>query len=502
MEPEVSDKQLFLGGYAYQRDRISNRRAYWVCKRMYRRECTARAITSDPADGVPVVVFKGPDQSEHQHPPNVEENIAAKVRTAMKRKAADHPEQPPAQLLRMELQDQPDDVLSQLPSQPALVRALQRVRKKEFPRNPRSLHDLKDIPDKYTKTLLGEQFLLYDSGPPEEAEDTENEEEEIPPDPDFSRVIVYATRKNIELLCESPIWFLDGTFKTSPNIFAQLFTIIGLRQRAGHPEETVAVPLVYAFLTGKKTEQYEEVLRVVRDAVNRFNINACVPTKLMTDFELAIINASKAVFPHVPISCCFFHLGQIIYRRIQEDGLQQQYRDPLDRTVKRFTHMLLALAFVPAADVPDAFAELRRECPPELHTVFDSFSRYYISGTPARGRRRGRRPTYRPALWNQYQTAIEKSHRTNNVSEGWHNRFRLVVGKHHPDLYTAITEIQKEQGYMEICITELAMGKKVKTSPTKKWIELQDRLESIAAQYASKPIMEYLRAIAANVAIS
>ena len=122
--------------------------------------------------------------------------------------------------------------------------------------------------------------------------------------------------------------------------------------------------------------------------------------------------------------------------------------------------MLLALAFVPQADVISAFNELRRECPAELHGVYDEFKEFFIIGRPARGRRPATRPRYSISLlWNQYETAINKSHRTNNVSEGWHNRFRLV-GKHHPDIYAAIGEIQKEQGYTEVCITELAMGEK------------------------------------------
>lgn len=32
-----------------------------------------------------------------------------------------------------------------------------------------------------------------------------------------------------------------------------------------------------------------------------------------------------------------------------------------------------------------------------------------------------------------------------NVSEGGYNRFRLVIGKHNPDLYSALNEIQKEE---------------------------------------------------------
>lgn len=88
------------------------------------------------------------------------------------------------------------------------------------------------------------------------------------------------------------------------------------------------------------------------------------------------------------------------------------------------------------------------------------------------------------------------------MSGGWHNRFRLFTGKHHLDLYTVIGEIQKEQGYIEICISELAMGKEVKAAPTKKWTELQEHLEAIATEYDTRPRLEYLSSIAANVNIS
>lgn len=497
---------MYLEGYAYQQHSVSNRRAYWVCKKSYRRECSARAVTSDPKDGEPVVVYKGPSQSGHTHPPNVDENTANQLRASLKRKAADHPEQPPSQLLRNELQGLEDEVLSQLPTQPALIRSLQRVRRKELPSNPLSLSQLGEIPARYQQTLVGEHFLLHDSGPPPEESSSDSDSESDDGEPERARqerprVIVFATRKNLELLCESAVWFLDGTFKTAPSIFAQVFTIMGSRKRAGHEEE-VAVPLVYALLTGKKTELYKEVLEVVKDAVARFNVPRCNPMKVMTDFELAIINAVSEVFPNVPVSGCYFHLGQILYRRIQGDGLQAQYRDPADRSVKRFAHMLLALAFVPVADVRGAYKELRRACPQILHGVYDEFNAYYISGRRATGRRAATQPRYPPALWNQYNTAINKSCRTNNNSEGWHNRFQLVVSKHHPDLYTFIKEIQKEQGFTEICVTELAMGKRVKAAPTKKWADLQGRLESIASEYNTRPILEYLRAIAANVEIS
>ncbi len=89
------------------------------------------------------------------------------------------------------------------------------------------------------------------------------------------------------------------------------------------------------------------------------------------------MSAYTEVFPGVPLSGCYFHLGHLIYKRVQGDALKEQCRDPLDRTVKRYTHMLLAVAFVPEADVLTSFTELRRECPGELHGVYDEFKEFF-----------------------------------------------------------------------------------------------------------------------------
>jgi len=350
--------------------------------------------------------------------------------------------------------------------------------------------------------LLGETFLLYDNGPANEDSDVESAEEEE----DSGRVLVFSTRRNIELLCNSSTWFLDGTFKTVPGIFAQIFTILGIRKRNIDQGEGVPLPLVYALLSRKTTEQYEIVLSAVKNAVRDFNVQACVPTKLMCDFELAIINACKKVYSGVPPSACFFHLGQSVYGRVQTEGLQVQYSDPDDRTIKDFIHAMLTLVFVPKCDVLRTFDQLKATCPAPALPVMQYFERTYVRGRPGRGRRPAIAPRYHPDLWNHFESARNKSHRTNNASVGWHNRFRIVLGKHHPDLYSALGEFQKVQGYIEVCIAELALGKRVKVAPKRKWVELQERIQGIAEQYdtykANNDIINYLHTLGNNIVLT
>ncbi len=65
----------------------------------------------------------------------------------MKREAEEHPEQPPAHLLRSELADVPADVLSHHPQRGALRQSIRRTRRCNMPANPRMLEELEDIPD-------------------------------------------------------------------------------------------------------------------------------------------------------------------------------------------------------------------------------------------------------------------------------------------------------------------------------------------------------------------
>ena len=171
----------------------------------------------------------------------------------------------------------------------------------------------------------------------------------------------------------------------------------------------------------------------------------------MTDFEVAIINACRENFPESEISCCYFHFKQSLYRRVQAIGLQIPYNDPNDREVKVYVHMCAALAFVPVQAVTNSFRELKNSAPACLHEFLEYFETTYV-GIMARGRRPATAPRYAIELWNQYQAVLDDLDTTNSVFEGWYNRFRIVVAKHHPDLYFALKEFQKEQGDTEVKI--------------------------------------------------
>ena len=112
------------------------------------------------------------------------------------------------------------------------------------------------------------------------------------------------------------------------------------------------------------------------------------------------------------------------------------------------------------------------------------------------GRRRPLPPRYAVHLWNQYDPTREGKAKTKKESKGWHNRCRLLVNRAHLDLYTFIKELKKEQGDTEIAVVELSLGRKIKAAPKKNWVDIQDRLKTVANNYENyETYLEYLEAI-------
>ena len=242
-----------------------------------------------------------------------------------------------------------------------IQKQIQRVRQKNLPPNPVRIQDLTEIPDIYKETLAGEIFLIYDSFSDENYDLT------------CGRIIVFATRENLKILFErSKTWYLDGTFKVTPGIFFQLFVIMGsLIQVHNNTEQFIALPFVYSLLESKEEVAYAKVLEVTFAAAERFGIRVVRPPKIMTDFELSTINASKNYSNNV--KTCFFHLCQNVFRRVQMEGLQGKYNDEDDDSIQMALRMMCALAFIPSTDVPAYFDEIANDFPEEFLPVADYF---------------------------------------------------------------------------------------------------------------------------------
>ncbi|KAL7286791.1 hypothetical protein TKK_0018936 [Trichogramma kaykai] len=78
-------------------------------------------------------------------------------------------------------------------------------------------------------------------------------------------------------------------------------------------------------MEGKKQLAYAKIFQIVSDRRREFGIQLRQPPRIMSDFELAIINAAAEFGGNVRL--CLFHLCQSVYRFLCEVGLQSAYKD-------------------------------------------------------------------------------------------------------------------------------------------------------------------------------
>ncbi|KAL4098233.1 hypothetical protein QTP88_022877 [Uroleucon formosanum] len=139
----------------------------------------------------------------------------------------------------------------------------------------------------------------------------------------------------------------------------------------------------------------------------------------------AVIEAEKEVIGvHINARGCFYHLCQSTFRKVQELGLATMYKR--DEEFRKHCGMVDALAFLSLHLVEEGMTYLKNNLPENLTDLLDYFDAYYVSG---KYRRIGHE---------------ENNIRTNNIVEGWNNRFSKLVGQKHLTIWKLIRKIKNE----------------------------------------------------------
>lgn len=446
-------------GYIYHHHSFNRgkTRKYWRCER--RGTCNARCITGVDLNNL--VVYKC-DISQHLHPPDETKVAAKQIVNDIKETARRNPNARPSDVIRQNL-DQVDneEILIRLPEKSTMKRMINFQQNDMRPQIPLNLQDV-DIQNPYNRTKTGERFKIFDNGV-------------NPPEP-VGRVIIFSTRRNMTFLGRSQTIFVDGTFKSTPNIFLQLYTIHGVVLNN-------VFPLVYMLSSRKTEDTYTTLYQQLKIYAQHHGINLNFQ-HVMTDFESANINALRREFPNVSIHGCLFHFGQSLWRQIVNRGLRASFLDVVDTDIREQLLELMALSFVPLDDVAPVFDMLMDD----LHESVVDFASYieatYIRGRPARGRRRATPPLFPPALWNSHDLVLGGHARTNNVVEGFHAKFNQMVHTHHANIWRFIDALKDVQEETEQTIAQVRGGHvNVRPPVNKSYVTNQRRLEQIVQLY-------------------
>lgn len=139
---------------------------------------------------------------------------------------------------------------------------------------------------------------------------------------DNERIIIFCSPENREQISKFSHFFADGTFKSCPKGFQQLYTIHAFDERSQNIK-----PLIFCLMCGKKRRSYEILFTLIKTTLSSWS-----PLKITMDFEVAAIQAIKKTFPEIQFRGCYYHFNRSLWRKAK--ALQIKTR-PKKRHVAR-----------------------------------------------------------------------------------------------------------------------------------------------------------------------
>ena len=134
---------------------------------------------------------------------------------------------------------------------------LYRQRYTMMPKTPRSIESLR-IRDEWAETQDGKKFLLKI-------------------DREWG-IVIFSSEWQLKALSKCTLILSDGTFKSSPKIFYQVYVIFGVFGES-------KIPLVWCLLQNKTTGIYRRMLQIVSRKLQRMDLQLKIK-EIICDFEL------------------------------------------------------------------------------------------------------------------------------------------------------------------------------------------------------------------------
>lgn len=448
-------RAMFINGYKYTRNKRVNESEYWICSQ---RLCSSRVTTRNG------VLLKEPSAHIDTCQPNGANLVADQMRETMRNRATN--EQTPLKRIYDEVtaciinHDLQDELAAKFPRFEAVAKSMYQSRKGNQQPLPHTLHDLV-LPVEYLVTREGDNFLLHDDGV------------------DDQRILIFCTDNNLRCLTQCTDLWMDGTFKSVPNIFCQLYTIHGM------PFKGVMIPLVYCILPNKTRETYQRVFELLAQSSGNLNL-MLQPRLIHIDFEEAVRRAVSIVFPQCEIVGCYFHYCQCLWRKIQMLGLTVNYHaNAGNNYFRQWIRCHGALGLVPLATVANLKHQLHRNdfLPPNIPNIADFihyFNEQWMGEWP-------------PIMWNHH---AREGPRTNNHLEGYHFKLNKHFDSAHPNIFLFLKTIVDFQTTFSVKLLQIAAGHNP-PRPNKKYVTVNHQINNLNGQFTrgEKNAWELLNAL-------
>lgn len=131
------------------------------------------------------------------------------------------------------------------------------------------------------------------------------------------------------------------------------------------------IPFLFVLMTRKTQAIYTHLFQTIEKDVVQLR-----PESFMTDFEIAMRNGLRIVYPTAQLFSCWFHFCQAVKRHASQiNGIMAAVHDSPEKA-KIYYH-LLCLPLLPADKIIAAFNEIKLEAKVKFGSTFDEFVEYY-----------------------------------------------------------------------------------------------------------------------------
>ena len=194
---ELGKKKLIYKGYMFTFHRRNKTGQVWRCDD--RQNC---GVTISITDQEEILC----EPNHRNHTPDWG-RVQAKECVEDMKELARTSREPTSSVVQRSVQSVSSEANLKLPKKATLKRKVQEVRREFLPEEPRTLRELNEIDHRFTKSSRNERWLLRFVSEGNE------------------RMAVFATDADLKYLQRAPYWIMDGTLKSAPKIYTQLYTI-------------------------------------------------------------------------------------------------------------------------------------------------------------------------------------------------------------------------------------------------------------------------------------
>lgn len=401
---------ILVQGFRFRLDKIHKEWKTWRC---CNKQCHSRCTTDLELTSILTV------PSTHNHnKEDAKEIDLLNIRATCKRKAVEQPNERPLKLICTELPGESSINYNDINS---IRRSMYSERRKQRPSLPTNqdevLQALRNVKEYQTHDQDSLQIFVIDHD---------------------SKIVMLSSPRSLSFLASSPRLYADGTFKTCPKFFYQLYVLHAF-------QNGFYVPCVFFILPGKSQELYRKMLGHLLQVCGDLDINITTST-IYVDQEIAMISAVQSTFPDVNVKLCQFHIRQSWYRKIQSLGLCTEYKDG-NSSVGKWLKLFFGLPAIDACDIQDCFAFSIMDDAPDSQACAE-FADYvfknYIDVNA----------TFPPTTW----TNQDEDGKTTNSCESFHKHFKDSFYSSHPNIFTFLEQMREQQQLIISKIKSVASG--------------------------------------------